>query len=145
MGNKKGQFKKGQSGNPDGRPKMSAPLKEFRKVSYEDFLTNLQKYGAFTKSQMADELLRDDLTMFESMFASIVEKAAAGDKDARAVILDRLWGKVFYKADNGSHLPGPHPTGSNLPTADTTNGGPQRPQVVFYMPVNGREAVDPTN
>lgn len=91
------RFKPGQSGNPkgiNGTTKIDPALKAFRETTYKDFITYLQKYGSFSRQEMATELQRPDATMFEIMFGQIVASAAKGEKDARNVLLDRLWGKV---------------------------------------------------
>lgn len=90
------RFQPGQSGNPSGKNGASVDpaIKAFKETTYKDFINKLQKYGAFTRQEIANELQRPDATMFEIMFGQIVASAAKGDKDARAVLLDRLWGKV---------------------------------------------------
>lgn len=87
-------FKKGQSGNPKGRPICDPMIKAFKQTSYEEFIKALQKYGAMTASEVKAELSRPDATMFEIMFGSIVSRAAKGDTNARQLLIDRLWGKV---------------------------------------------------
>ncbi len=87
-------FKPGEVHNPGGKPKQDPAIKAFKETSYKDFIANLQKYGGMTEKEIAIELKRPDVTMFEKMFGNIVAGAANGDKDARAVLLDRLWGKV---------------------------------------------------
>lgn len=87
-------FKPGQSGNPGGKPKIDPLIRAFKETTYRDFIHHLQKYGAFTKEEIQVEENRPDATMFELMFTNIVSGASRGDKDARAVLLDRLWGKV---------------------------------------------------
>lgn len=92
-------FVKGQSGNPSGRPKDDPLIKEVKETTYKQFLEGLQKYGALSREEMQAELQRKDATMFEIMFGQIVASAAKGDKDARQVLLDRLWGKVKDKVE----------------------------------------------
>lgn len=94
MSKEKTQFKKGQSGNPSGRPKIDPLITAVKETSYKQFLEGLQKYGALSLKDMDLELKRPDATMFELMFGNIVASAAKGDKDARQVLLERLWGKV---------------------------------------------------
>lgn len=87
------RFQKGKSGNPGGRPKNTA-IQQFKQTTYADFINSLQKYGTLSRTEMAIELQRPDATMFEIMFGQIVASAAKGDKEARSVLLERLWGKV---------------------------------------------------
>lgn len=87
-------FKPGQSGNPAGRAKTDPLIKAFKETTYKDFIAHLQKYGSYTPDEIQADMKRPDITMFELMFSNIVCGAANGGKDARAVLLDRLWGKV---------------------------------------------------
>lgn len=93
------KFQKGQSGNPGGRTKASAAIERFRATTYEEFINQLQKYGSFTEEQMKEDLKRKDVTMFEKIFGKIIAGAAAGEKDSRQVLLERLWGKVKDKVE----------------------------------------------
>ncbi len=86
-------FQKGQSGNPLG-PRIDPAMKAFRETTYKDFISGLQRFGGQPLSFIEAELERPDITAFEAMFGNIVLSAAKGEKDARAVLLDRLWGKV---------------------------------------------------
>lgn len=72
---------------------MSPEMKQFRETSYHDFLQHLHRYGSMTKEQIATEMRRPGTTMFEMMFGNLVINAAKGEKDARRVLLERLWGK----------------------------------------------------
>lgn len=99
MANAKGpppevRFQKGKSGNPSGRPKLDPKVKAFKETTYKQFVEALQKYGAMTREQIAEDLKRPDATMFELMFGHIVASAAKGDQQARMLLIERLWGKV---------------------------------------------------
>lgn len=87
-------FQPGQSGNPGGKRPMDPALKELKHLSYQDFLASLHRYGYMTASQTELEVNRPDLTHFERLSLNVVVTAANGDKDARNVLLERLWGKV---------------------------------------------------
>lgn len=114
MGKEKTQFKKGKSGNPSGRKKADPIVTAFKETTYNEFLAGLQKYGKLSREQMQKELTRPDITMFELMFGQIVASAAKGDKDARQVLLDRLWGKVKEQV----MIEGPKPTVIERPNGD---------------------------
>src|SRR5258707_605126 len=127
-------FKKGQSGNPKGRPKTKGALQEFRTCSYEDFIRKLQKYGAFTVDEMEVELQRTDIPMFDLMFAKVVADAATGNAVARSVILERLWGRVNYKSPFFDDSPTLNPNDPDGPAIEV-----ERTEVIVYLPSNGRE------
>ena len=71
-GNKKTQFKKGQSGNPDGRPK----LPDLKEIIAE--VLGQEKDG----SNAAADILK-----------AMRKKAASGDVKAAAFLFDRGYGK----------------------------------------------------
>jgi len=116
------QFKKGSSGNLKGRPRMPKELLDFKKTSYQDFLTQLQKYGSMPKIHLIEDLKRPDTTMFELIFGNIVLSASRGDRDARRELLDRLWGKPKDIVDEK--------------TESTA------PQVIITLPDNGRSVLN---
>ncbi len=117
-------FVKGQSGNISGRPKQKAHIAEFRQTSYEDFINQLQKYGSLTKEEMQEDLNRKDATMFELIFGRILVDAAKGERDARQVLFERLWGKVKDKLEHSS-------------------SGISMPQIIVQLPDNGRSVQEP--
>lgn len=86
-------FAKGNNANPGGRPKLDPKTKEFKKTSYEDFCNGVQTYGEMSKDELKAEVKRKDIRAFDLIFARVVDQASEGEKDARAVLLDRLWGK----------------------------------------------------
>jgi hypothetical protein len=72
-------FKKGQSGNPKGRPpKLPALDKLLDKV-------------------LGDE--KDGVTAAETILAALRKRAAGGDVRAAEVLLDRAYGKPLQKVD----------------------------------------------
>jgi hypothetical protein len=87
------KFIKGQSGNPSGRPKADPKIREFKETSYKDFIEGVQTYGNMGKKELKQEVAKDDIRAFDLIFARIVDQAGDGEKDARAVLMDRLWGK----------------------------------------------------
>lgn len=120
--NPKNKFKKGVSGNPGGRPKKNPVIEDFKKTSYEDFITQLQKYGSMSKDEMQYDITRKDATMFEIVFGRILIDAAKGERDARNCLLDRLWGKVKDRVEHSA------------------GGGDNAPSIVITLPDNGRSA-----
>ncbi len=102
IGGKK--FQKGQSGNPGGRRKETSEVTLFKKTTYEEFINYLQKYGSMTKTAMKKELEKSSTSMFETIFARIIFQAAMGEKDARQVLLERLWGKVKDQVEHSGKM-----------------------------------------
>jgi hypothetical protein len=60
-------------------------------------------------------------TAFELIVAKIILQAIDGEKDARQLLIDRLWGKAKE-------------------TVEHITATENRPQVVVYLPDNGRKA-----
>ena len=83
-------FKKGQSGNPNGRPKK---------------LPELDKLLA---DVLGEE--KDGRTAAEAILMALRAKAAKGDIRAAEVLLDRAWGKAKQQVDvtsGGNPVPAP--------------------------------------
>lgn len=87
------RFQKGVSGNPGGGRKKDPLIKQFQDTTYKEFVESLQLYGKMKREQVAAIAKDPETKMFDLIFVNIVAKAAQGDKDARAVLMDRLWGK----------------------------------------------------
>lgn len=75
-------FKKGQSGNPRGRPKK------------------LPQLDTLLAEVLGDE--KDGVTAAEAILRAIRAKAARGDVRAAEVLLDRAWGKPKQSIDHTS-------------------------------------------
>lgn len=87
----KHKFKKGESGNPNGRPKGALNTK-----------TILNKFLSLVKEDVKNPITkeRENMTVAEIMNLSIIAKAIKGDIKAYREILDRLEGKVQQKIDH---------------------------------------------
>jgi len=78
---KKAQFKKGQSGNPNGRPKKEVCIPDIlRKILHDQ-----NKYTL------------DKETNLEGICRIAIDQALSGDKDARNFIADRTEGKALER------------------------------------------------
>lgn len=89
-----GSFKPGQCGNPSGRPRLDPVVLEARKVTQAEFIDGLLKYGHMTRKEIQEVAKDQSKTMFDLLFCKLVATAADGNKDARALLIERLWGKV---------------------------------------------------
>ena len=97
---KKGQFKKGQSGNPGGMPKLPEDIKEARKLNQIELERIINKYLHMSREEVQNVLKSSDVPMMEAMVASIVSKAASGGDHLRLdFILNRIIGKVKDKIE----------------------------------------------
>lgn len=128
-----GQFKKGQSGNPGGRPKTPENIKELKKVSYTVFVETMHRYGEMSKEQLKAEMTRPDTTMWELMFGNMVATAANGDRDIRREIMKRLWGEP---------IPEPVKIGNGDNEEHTDDVIDLQPVVRLTLPDNGRSNKD---
>jgi hypothetical protein len=77
----KPRFKKGESGNPNGRPKLPDLKEAMAKV-------------------MAEE--KDGMTALEAILKALRMKAAKGDVRAAQELLDRGYGKALQFIDNNN-------------------------------------------
>ena len=113
-------FKKGQSGNPKGRPKDLLG-KKMRQLTAEEFaeIANLIIKGSIEELRAISK--DESQSALRVMIAAVAVKTISkGDMDALDKLLNRLVGKVK------DHV---QVTGMN--------GGPQ---VILTMPLNGSEA-----
>jgi hypothetical protein len=84
-------FEKGQSGNPNGRPKGAISSKTI----LNKFLSLVEKG---VKNPVTGEF--EDMTVAEVMNLSIIAKARKGDLSAYREVLDRLEGKPQQNIDH---------------------------------------------
>jgi hypothetical protein len=73
-------FEKGQTGNPNGRPKK---------------LPNLDELGAQLLSEE-----KSGMTALEAVIKSMIHKAVKGDTAAAKLVLDRFYGLAAQKIDH---------------------------------------------
>lgn len=89
------KWKKGQSGNPSGRPKTDPVILKINKLSQRDLVEKLREFGNMTPSELQKSVWKDEkTTTFEVVCAKIYIDAMAGKADARQILLERLCGKV---------------------------------------------------
>ena len=92
------RWKKGQSGNPGGKPKIPDDIKETRSLNQYELERIINRYLHMTKGELVAAIKNDATPMMEVTVASIVLKAASGGDHLRLdFILNRLIGKVKDK------------------------------------------------
>lgn len=96
-------FQKGQSGNPAGRPKKALEVEKQRLISYAEFILLIQKFSEMPRDEIKAYLERKEATMFELIYGKMVIDAAKGDKSARDMLTERLFGKVKEQIENINH------------------------------------------
>ena len=94
-------FKKGQSGNPNGRPKVRDGLQDVKLLSKTDARRLVQKIIDMTPEELMDFAIRKDVPALETMLAAVAVKAISeGDHSRINFLLDRTVGKVIDKHEH---------------------------------------------
>lgn len=87
------RFKKGQSGNPGGRPKARLTVEKLREI--------IDRLSFMTRMQLQAVIQAEETPMIELQIASILAQAAkTGDYSRVQFILDRVLGKVANVNEN---------------------------------------------
>ena len=90
-------WKKGQSGNPKGRPKGSRSVSDtFRKIASSDYAKLVIGRG---KVEQEIDLKTDGCDIIEAVAVCVIDKALKGDLKAADMIFDRLDGKAPQAID----------------------------------------------
>lgn len=86
-------FKKGQSGNPSGRPKLPRELQGIRELTADEIKRIITKYGDMTKADLAIEIASNSISVLHLSIANILYKATEGDVAKLSFLLDRSIGR----------------------------------------------------
>lgn len=102
------QFKKGQSGNPKGRPKgktISSFLKELGNATQIKYTLEITDANGKKKTQKVNVKSPDSKTPINQIAASVLlTKALTGDLKAMDMLLDRTEGKAKQTVENTGSL-----------------------------------------
>lgn len=88
-------WKKGQSGNPGGRPKLPPELRAIKALSVEEINRLVSKYARMAPQDVSALVDAGAIPMLELCIARIFQESAAkGDNMRLSFLLDRAVGKV---------------------------------------------------
>lgn len=102
LGRKTGgrDFKPGQSGNPNGRPKMPAELKKAKNMNKIKFMELLVKYLSFSLDELKAAKSDKSTTALDRIVISIILNAISkGDEKRLDFLMSRIIGKVKSDID----------------------------------------------
>lgn len=100
-------FKKGQSGNPSGRPKVPEDVREAKKLTSVEMVRVLNKFNGWTLNQLAEFCKDGNNTVLEMMVARIMIK---GIKDGTPTNLTFLFDRLIGKVKDQVEVSYPKPT-----------------------------------
>lgn len=93
-------FKKGQSGNPSGRPKLPEDVVEGRKLNKIEVARIFNRLINMPATELKDVLTNPDTKAMELIVGKIIaEGIKHGDAARLNFILDRMIGKVVDKVE----------------------------------------------
>jgi len=91
----------GESGNPNGRPRIRDNLKEVKLMSKTEMRRLIQKIIDMTPEEMKAMVKRTDVPALEIMLASVAHQAIMrGDQSRIDFLLQRTIGKVAEKHEH---------------------------------------------
>lgn len=100
-------WKKGQSGNPNGRPKGSRSVSDtFRKIASSDYAKLVIGRG---NTEQEIDLKTDGCDIVEAVAVCVIDKALNGDLKAADMMFDRLDGKAPQAIDMTTTTTEPSP------------------------------------
>lgn len=110
-------FKKGESGNPLGKPKKDPIIRAFQETKFKDFIDKLQMFGSMGVGELK-EIVEDEGTVaFDAVFARVLYDSTKGKDKARDTLFDRLWGKA-KEAEVTAQFSAEHELMKRIPIAE---------------------------
>lgn len=100
------RFKKGESGNPKGRPPMPEGLKQLKKLTKDEFQVLINKYWSLSVAEL-EELCKDttSMTAMDACLAQAVYNMAKnGSLGNLNLLLDRTIGTVTQNMNLSGNL-----------------------------------------
>ena len=95
------RFKKCQSGNPGGRPKLPEHLKEIKEFNDQELKRIISKYFRMTKPECKEASESDDLPMVELAIASALQTSVRYGEISKIIpLIERVCGKVKDKFEH---------------------------------------------
>lgn len=114
------KFKKGESGNPLGRPSYKALEEELREMAYRiaKAKKKVEKDGKEVEIETAIKIDGREATFHEVILQKMMNQAAQGDDRARKEYLNRMFGSSKETIDIGNADGLPFMTESNVNAED---------------------------
>lgn len=95
------EFKKGNSGNPNGRPPLPEELKKARKINKAKASQIINDFMNMTILEIKEQISTDDTHAMESLIGKIIiEAQKIGDYSRVNFLFDRMIGKVTDKVEH---------------------------------------------
>jgi hypothetical protein len=130
-------WKKGVSGNPGGRPKTAIVAEKQKLINYAELIDLCTKCVKMKRDEIKEFLERPDVNMFELIYGGLVVQAAKGERVAREMLTDRLFGKV-KQALTLDNLPETHIAHGQAQIIDAAINVSEQDVYVVEMNDNGK-------